>query len=138
MDITARLIEDLEWCKSYLAENKKRLTERYKFCANRLEEMGLQIRKSTAGFFLWICGNASFEQETDFFTYLMENAKVFIVPGKESFCEQPGWFRITFTSNSNYVNKGLERIEKAIRSYKRKDSVTADNSNSMHISHILF
>ncbi|GFT54457.1 1-aminocyclopropane-1-carboxylate synthase-like protein 1 [Nephila pilipes] len=114
MDIAARLIGDLEWCKSYLAENKQRLSERFKFCAERLKKLGLTVHQSFAGFSLWvdfksICGSESFEQEEDLFLYLLENARLFIVPGKQSFCEQPGWFRINFTYGSDYVNKGLTR-----------------------------
>ncbi|GFT54448.1 probable inactive 1-aminocyclopropane-1-carboxylate synthase-like protein 2 [Nephila pilipes] len=126
MDIAARFLDDLEWCKSYLAINKKRLTEKFKFCVDYMKDMGLNVRESAGGFFLWvdfrpICGSDSFEQEKDFFLYLIEKAHLYIVPGKELFCEQPGWFRLTFTSSPDHVEEGLKRLEKAIMRYKEKD-----------------
>ncbi|KAG8191697.1 hypothetical protein JTE90_016484 [Oedothorax gibbosus] len=124
MDITARFIEDLDWCKSYIKENQKRLTEKFQSCVKRIEEMGLNVRQSEGGFFLWVdfrkvCGSESLAQEKHFFHYLIENAKLYILPGAEMFCEQPGWFRLTFTNSPDHVNEGLNRLEEAVRNYKR-------------------
>ncbi|KAG8191696.1 hypothetical protein JTE90_016483 [Oedothorax gibbosus] len=124
MDIAARFIEDLDWCKSYIKENQKRLTEKFQSCVKRIKQMGLNVRQSEGGFFLWVdfrkvCGSESFDQEKLFFHYLMEKAKLYFVPGAELFCEQPGWFRLTFTNCPDHVNEGLNRLEEAVRNYKR-------------------
>ncbi|GIX98332.1 1-aminocyclopropane-1-carboxylate synthase-like protein 1 [Caerostris darwini] len=123
MDIAAKFVEDLDWCKRYLFINQQRLSEKFKQTANRARKMGLDVRESEAGFFLWldfrpICGSESFAQERDFFFYLMEKARLYIVPGEELFCAQPGWFRLTFSSNPDHVDEGLRRLEKALKNYK--------------------
>ncbi|GFY52061.1 1-aminocyclopropane-1-carboxylate synthase-like protein 1 [Trichonephila inaurata madagascariensis] len=129
MDITTRFLKDIEWCKSYLTINKRRLTEKFKFCVDYMKKMGLNVRESAGGFFLWvdfrpICGSDTFEQEQDFFLYLIEKAHLYIVPGKELFCEQPGWFRFTFTCKPDHVGEGLKRLEKAIISYQQKKKLS--------------
>ncbi|GIY99884.1 1-aminocyclopropane-1-carboxylate synthase-like protein 1 [Caerostris extrusa] len=111
MDIAAKFVEDLDWCKRYLFINQQRLSEKFKQTADRARKMGLNVRESEAGFFLWldfrpICGSESFAQERDFFLYLMEKARLYIVPGEELFCAQPGWFRLSFSSNPDHVDEG--------------------------------
>lgn len=126
MEIAARLIGDLDWCKMFISQNQARLQKEFYSCKKRLENMGLKVRDSSAAFFLWvdfrpICGLKSFDQELDFYNYLMNKVRVYIVPGKELFCAQPGWFRIAFTSNPDHVKEGFKRIEKAINDYRMKD-----------------
>ncbi|GBM64237.1 1-aminocyclopropane-1-carboxylate synthase-like protein 1 [Araneus ventricosus] len=123
MDIAAKFLEDIEWCKMYITTYQERLTEKFKHCVERVNEMGLNVRESSGGVFLWldlrpICGSDSFEKEMDLFGYLLEEYRVYIVPGKELFCAQPGWFRVTFTSYPEDVDEGLKRLEEGIKNYK--------------------
>ncbi|KAF8764171.1 1-aminocyclopropane-1-carboxylate synthase-like protein 1 isoform X2 [Argiope bruennichi] len=125
MDIAAKFLEDLDWLKKYLSINRQRITDKFKESLDYCRRMGLNVRASAGGFFLWldfrpICGSSSFEQERDFFLYLIEKAHLYIVPGEELFCAQPGWFRLTFTANPDHVNAGLKRLEEAIKNYSKK------------------
>ncbi|XP_054707114.1 uncharacterized protein LOC129216922 [Uloborus diversus] len=124
MDMAARYLEDLEFCKKFVATNQDRLTARSATYAKRLTDMGLNVRKSNAAFFLWvdfrnICGSESFRQERNFFEYLIEKFQLYIVPGEEFFCAQPGWFRICFTAFPDDVDEGFNRLENAMKEYER-------------------
>ncbi|CAL1276081.1 unnamed protein product [Larinioides sclopetarius] len=123
MNIAAKFLEDIEWCKMYITTYQERLSESFKHCIERVKEMGLNARESSGGFFLWIdlrpiCGSDSFEKEMDLFNYLLEDYHVYIVPGKELFCAQPGWFRVTFTTHPEEVDEGFKRLEEGIKKYK--------------------
>ncbi|KFM73436.1 1-aminocyclopropane-1-carboxylate synthase-like protein 1, partial [Stegodyphus mimosarum] len=126
MDIAARFIEDLEWCKMYISINKERLKTNFIACSAYLKKLGIHVRNSNAGFFLWldfhpVCGSKSFEQERDFFLYLINKMHLYIVPGAEFFTAQPGWFRLTFSGSPNHLNEGLNRLENGIKNYKPLD-----------------
>ncbi|XP_035208973.1 1-aminocyclopropane-1-carboxylate synthase-like protein 1 isoform X2 [Stegodyphus dumicola] len=126
MDIAARLLEDIDWCKAYVAEFKKRLQDKFTSCSTHLKKLGINVRDSKAGLFLWmdfrhVCGSKSFKQERDFFLYLLNEMHLYIVPGEELFSAQPGWFRMIFTGHPNNLNEGLRRLEQAIQNYKPLD-----------------
>ncbi|CAL1276077.1 unnamed protein product [Larinioides sclopetarius] len=125
MDIAAKFVGDSDWLKMYLSIYRQRISEKFKESFDFCKRMGLNVRNSSGGFFLWldlrpICGSSSFVQERDFFFYLIEKAHLYIVPGEELFCAQPGWFRLTFTANPDHVNAGLKRLEEAIKNYTLK------------------
>ncbi|XP_035220227.1 1-aminocyclopropane-1-carboxylate synthase-like protein 1 [Stegodyphus dumicola] len=126
MDIAARFLEDLEWCKTYIAEYKRRLLAKFTSCSTHLKKLGINIRDSKGGLFLWVdfrsvCGSKSFKQERDFFLYLLNEVHLYIVPGEELFSAQPGWFRMTFSGNPDHLKEGLRRLEDAIKNYKPLD-----------------
>lgn len=122
MEITARYLEDFGWCNYYISTLQQRLAEKYEHCVSFLEKMGLKTRQSSAGLFIWVdfrhlCGS-SFTEEEKFFEYLIKEMHLFINPGKQFYCDCPGWFRIVFANNPGDVNEGLVRLEKAVKLYK--------------------
>ncbi|XP_041354230.1 1-aminocyclopropane-1-carboxylate synthase-like protein 1 isoform X3 [Gigantopelta aegis] len=41
----------------------------------------------------------------------IEEGKVYILGGTASYCAEPGWFRIVFSTKKEFVEEGLRRIE---------------------------
>lgn len=122
MDIGAHLLEDIEWCKEFVSINRERMRSTFKYCHARLVKMNINTRHSGAAFFLWIdlrqvCEIRTFEDEINFFEYLIQHHHLYIVPGSELFCEQPGWFRFCFTGQSHHLGAGLDRLECALKEY---------------------
>ncbi|XP_022255350.1 1-aminocyclopropane-1-carboxylate synthase-like protein 1 [Limulus polyphemus] len=54
MNISAYLMEDLQWCETFTKENCSRLAKTYQLSKNKLEKLGLPVCESAAGFFLWV------------------------------------------------------------------------------------
>jgi aspartate/methionine/tyrosine aminotransferase len=53
--VASSLLEDHEFVRRYVAENRQRLTENYIFVAGFLKKHGLRFsRGSNAGFFIWV------------------------------------------------------------------------------------
>ncbi|XP_076310605.1 1-aminocyclopropane-1-carboxylate synthase-like protein 1 isoform X2 [Tachypleus tridentatus] len=54
MKISAYLLEDLQWCETFIKENCSRLAKACQLCKNKLEKLGLPVCESVGGFCLWV------------------------------------------------------------------------------------
>ena len=70
----------------------------------------------------------------DLFQNLFDQHKVYIVPGSEFGSKKFGWFRITFAVGSKKLEVAMERIEKALASYKRHVTTVSEKANHLGIS----
>lgn len=114
----ATLLENLEWCRYYISTYKRRLAVFYNVCINGLLQNGVKVRKCRAGHFLWVdlrylCAK-SFDRERELFNYFLKNFRLYIGPGQEFFCDEPGWFRIVFTQRIANLEEGLKRFTSAL------------------------
>jgi len=75
---------------------------------------GVRIRRSQAGFFLWIdlreflCDHATFNEELRLFEHLFECGRVFILRGQTLGCQQPGWFHFVFSLNDAIICEAVK------------------------------
>lgn len=118
----ATILEELEWCRYYINIYKRRLAVYYNVCVNGLRKKGVEVRKCHAGHFLWVdlrhlCAK-SFDGEKQLFNYFMNTFRLYIGPGEEFFCDDPGWFRIVFTQRPANLEEGLKRFTAALNSYE--------------------
>lgn len=120
----ATIINDKEWCDSfYIPTSQKRLAEAYHKARQRLEAMGVVVKKSVAGLFLWANMQAflqpcNADNENALFTALL-NGGVIISPGQMLHCSNAGWFRIVFAVTNEELEIGLSRIEAVLCKWKR-------------------
>ena len=117
-----QLISDREWIRAYIALNRQRLTQRYMQVKSTLETChGMKIRRSCAGFFIWIDlrelmpTEPTFDDERRLFEHIFECEGIFILRGQTLGCTQPGWFRIVFSVNDVTINEALIRIKIALK-----------------------
>ncbi|GBM64252.1 putative inactive 1-aminocyclopropane-1-carboxylate synthase-like protein 2 [Araneus ventricosus] len=54
MDIAAKFVDDLDWLKMYLSIYRQRISEKFKESIDYCKRMGLNVRDSSGGFFLWL------------------------------------------------------------------------------------
>lgn len=126
MKNVATLLENLQWCRYYIKTYKKRLAVYYDVCVKCLQNADIKVRKCTAGHFLWmdlrhLC-EKSFEGERRLFHYFLNNFQLYIGPGEEFFCDEPGWFRIVITQRPANLEEGLKRFTKALKSYESQNT----------------
>ena len=124
------LLTDEEWLdRVYFPENLKRLKTARDEMASSLREMGLKVLKSVAGFCLWVQmghlkGTTSSQEEANddeavFFRELLNEARIYIVPGQELLSSEKNWARILFACSAEERREFLVRLKK-FREEKRK------------------
>lgn len=122
MGLFANLIEDDTWIKEYVLNNKQRLACLHRFCMDFFETNSVRVRACPAGYTLWldlsqVCGE-NFDDEREFFKYLLNEHKLYIAPGEHCLCPVPGWFRIAISQRLTILRTGLQRFTEALKNYK--------------------
>ncbi|KAJ6786288.1 hypothetical protein PWT90_00828 [Aphanocladium album] len=121
LNMACALLEDRQWCRSYIATMRSRIAGAHKHVTEQLRDSGIPyLPGSNAGFFLWIDLSAHLPKEFDG----EENAEfalakkaleagVFLHP-QEEHGNKPGWFRLVYTQEPDIITEGIRRIKKVI------------------------
>ncbi|KAL8578076.1 hypothetical protein ACOMHN_055396 [Nucella lapillus] len=102
------LLADRKWLDEvYFPTYHKRLLHIFTAACSKLTKMGVPVHPSKAGIFIWadltkFMPEVTFKAEEELFLRFLE-AKVYVLPGKQSYCATPGWFRIIFASSEGNV-----------------------------------
>ncbi|KAF6818888.1 aspartate aminotransferase [Colletotrichum plurivorum] len=115
--ITTVMLSDSSFINHFVAENRYRLRTRYAEAAATLKRNGISYRRSNAAFFLW-ADLFSFWSPRMGSSYSSREAMAFVTTGGSSGSEEPGWFRITFALDRDYVHEGLARVVLALKSFE--------------------
>ena len=122
-DIVAEILSDDQWIEWYLKLNSARLTEQYQNVTKKIEQLDsrIVIRPSQAGFFIWadfrsILHEITFEEEECLFDIIFKHG-VYISPGVNLGCSEPGWFRIIFSVKGQWIDEAMKRLKTAIDVY---------------------
>ncbi|XP_013398600.1 1-aminocyclopropane-1-carboxylate synthase-like protein 1 isoform X2 [Lingula anatina] len=113
------MISDKKWLDStYFPMNRQRMREMFTFVTNELEDLGIKCHPSKAAFFVWanfspFMSEKTREEEMQLFQKLFA-AGVYIIPGTELFCVDPGWFRVLFSLQKPYLQEGLKRLRSVL------------------------
>lgn len=119
----ATFLSDCTWIRSFITLNRSRLTERYMHVKAELEMMGIRVRDSHAGFFIWgdlrpFMKEITFEEEKRLFDSFFEHG-VFMWCGYHLGCSQPGWFRFVFSLSSSVMTEGLKRVKATLDKFSK-------------------
>ncbi|CAI4214743.1 unnamed protein product [Parascedosporium putredinis] len=121
---TANILDDDAWVESYIATNRKKLAANYAIARAWADENGVSYAKGVnAAFFLWVDLGAVYRTKHPdrevvnadkvVMDALLRN-RVFLASGKAFGSEEPGWFRIVFSVNEEYLLEGLKRVLAAL------------------------
>lgn len=113
LSIGSAMLQDREWCHSFIGENRKKLAAAYKHITSGLTNMDVQyLPGSNAGFFVWIDLSPFLSDKERFPEFaLAEKFKrtgVFLHP-QEEHSIRSGWFRLVYTQDPKTVTEGLRR-----------------------------
>jgi len=118
--VAAKLLGDKAWLDSvYFPNNLERLESTFQVVNKRLTSLSVPVLRAQAGLFCWADFSKYLETndeegEMKLFDQLMDDAKVYIVPGSQFSCKVPGWFRIIFAVRKDALEAGLDQIEKVL------------------------
>ena len=125
--IGTAMLEDREWCRSFISMSRQRIAEAYKFVTGRFREIGVHyLTGANAGFFVWIDlspylpleSEGLSQKEREFaLAQRLVDAGVFLHPGEEHSLK-PGWFRFVYTMERRTVEEGLRRYVELFFSLK--------------------
>ncbi|PNF40153.1 hypothetical protein B7P43_G09761 [Cryptotermes secundus] len=116
----ASLLNDTVWLdEEFLPTHRQRLREAAHKTQNALISLGAKVQPAQAGFFLWanlrcFLPKVNHDEELALFKRFMAH-KVYLTPGSEMRCADPGWFRIVFSSAPHVLEEGLSRIADTIK-----------------------
>lgn len=121
--VTANMLEDDAWVQAYVRENRRRLSLHHRKVIIWAREHRVEYAPgSNAGFFVWANLGAVYRSHhagpvANLDAAVMDSLvahKVFLADGVRFGSEQPGWFRIIFSREEEYLDEGLRRIAAAI------------------------
>ncbi|KEY69284.1 hypothetical protein S7711_01735 [Stachybotrys chartarum IBT 7711] len=122
--VVANLLEDEAWVQCYLEENRTRLASRFEHVARWAKQHGIEYQAGVnAAFFLWVNLGATYRRlhggkdVSDIDNTVMDALlaqRIFVASGVNFGSEAPGWFRIVFSHQTDYLDEGLRRIITAI------------------------
>ncbi|KAF2356672.1 Aminotransferase class I/classII [Trinorchestia longiramus] len=112
-----------EWCdKFFLPKSQKKLNDCYQNALCLLTEEGIAVRPSQAGLFIWMnlrpfMGKRTTEEEMELFQAFI-TAGVYVVPGSELRCVEPGWFRLVMAVSEEELSVGIKRLSGVLKCWK--------------------
>ncbi|ELT96143.1 hypothetical protein CAPTEDRAFT_208240 [Capitella teleta] len=119
-DALARVISDKDWLDNvYFPTNYRRLKESHSYMEKRLTSLGITCHAAKSGFFIYANLSKYMKEQTEAEEMKLYNelkaAKLYMIPGSALRGRDYGWFRITFTSQKNTVELGLQRLEGVLK-----------------------
>ncbi|KAJ5169913.1 uncharacterized protein N7500_002696 [Penicillium coprophilum] len=138
---TSRILSDDAWVESFIQTNRERLTENYTLTIRFLESYRISYKKGgNVGFFVWVDlfdpirrqVNATLEKQVDagvpseqaaraLETKLQEillKHRIFLALGADFGGDVPGWYRIVFAHEKEYLKLGLSRMIEALAAFR--------------------
>ena len=120
----ANILEDTAWVQAYTSENRRKLSKRYEFVTAWARKNNITYAPGVnAAFFLWVDLGTVYRSrnpeakvesiDAELMAALL-GRKVFLASGKQFGSERPGWFRIVFAHDINYLERGLRRVLEAL------------------------
>ncbi|KAJ6093877.1 aspartate aminotransferase [Penicillium canescens] len=115
---TTVLLDD-KFTRLYIATNRHRLAESYRFATNFLRFHHIPYVECNAAFFVWmnlgsaLKGRAATDKDI---LARLRKEKVYIAVGTAYAAEEVGWFRMVFAHPQNVLEEGLNRMLRAIQS----------------------
>lgn len=117
--VATSLLLDDKFTSMYIATNRHRLAESYRFATDFLQSHQIPYVECNAAFFVWMNLRAGVKDhattDKDILARLRKE-KVYVAAGTASAAEEEGWFRMMFAHPHNVLKEGLNRMLRAIQS----------------------
>lgn len=113
--LITHLLNDKGWVSGFLQQARVRLTQAYEVMYKELKNANIPFVEPVAGVCVFVdlsqfLTEPSFEAEKALSDMLFERCQVNLSPGCLFYCSEPGWFRLTYTLDSQQVQTGIRRI----------------------------
>ncbi|MCH8486677.1 MAG: aminotransferase class I/II-fold pyridoxal phosphate-dependent enzyme [Candidatus Cyclonatronum sp.] len=130
--ILTNLLTSGAFLKRFIAENKLRLKNASATLHRLLAEADFPAERTDAGFFAWVdlskwLDSDTFENEMQLYNYVLEQARVNIMPGQFFHNPEPGWYRLCYARNEEMLTEGIRRIKSALQALD--DAKAATNND---------
>ncbi|GLJ27271.1 hypothetical protein SUGI_0535240 [Cryptomeria japonica] len=115
--LLSTMLSDSKFVNYYIAENKKRLSDRHKLLVSGLDKAGIKHLEGSAGLFCWVnmshlLPSNDLEGELKLWKRVLYGAGLNIPPGSSFNCMEPGWFRVCFADmNISTMEVALKRLQ---------------------------
>ncbi|BAE54535.1 unnamed protein product [Aspergillus oryzae RIB40] len=140
---TSRILSDDAWVQSFIQTNRQRLAENYTITIRFLESHQIPYKKGgNVGFFVWVdlfdpirrqvnatlkkqaeanvsSENAARALETKLQEKLLKH-RIFLALGADFGGDVPGWYRIVFAHEKEYLRLGLNRMINALGVFREE------------------
>ena len=112
----------LESSQASVSHMLKEYTRRRKLICKRTQEAGFECMKPKGAFYLFPSIKNFGMSSVEFSKYLLEKAKVLVVPGTEFGKYGEGFVRMSYATKYEKIEEAMDRVEKAVRKlcYKNK------------------
>ncbi|KAM0249508.1 hypothetical protein ACHAQJ_009014 [Trichoderma viride] len=127
--VFANVLEDEDYVENYIKENQRKLGTYYEYIVDWAKKNDIVYAPGVnAGFFVWVdLGRTYLKHQDKSLAVKSEDLdetvmnallrhKVFLASGARFGSEKPGWFRVVFSHDMEYLNEGLSRIVAAVTS----------------------
>ncbi|MDD5439407.1 MAG: aminotransferase class I/II-fold pyridoxal phosphate-dependent enzyme, partial [Candidatus Omnitrophica bacterium] len=106
-------IAALKGYKGVIGKSRRLYQERRDVLVEGMQELGFEVEKPRATFYVWIPVVERFTSIT-FAKHLLDNAQVVVTPGNGFGQTGEGFFRMALTVDKNRLKEAVERIRKVI------------------------
>eukprot|EP00250_Pteridium_aquilinum_P018044 c23912_g1_i1 orf=295-1857(+) len=119
------LLQDEDFVRGFLVENKRRLGKRFKAVLEGLQEAGIRCADSCGGLYCWVdlrhlLMASTSEGEENLWKKLLYEVKVSLTPGSACHYPEAGWFRLCFANvDDQTLDVALKRVYMFTEEMKR-------------------
>lgn len=114
--LLVQLLQDGDFVKGFLEENRRRLGFRYDATLKGLQHAGISCAESNGGLYCWVdlrhlLTSSSLVGETKLWKRLLYEVNVNVTPGSACHSAEPGWFRLCFANvDEQTLDLALRRV----------------------------
>lgn len=110
-------VEALKTPESEIQKMVERFNEKRKFVSKRLDDMGIDFIRPKGAFYIFL-RNPGGMGSRDFTEFLIEEAKVLVVPGNQFGSSGEGFVRISYATSMEKISEAMDRIESSLKKIK--------------------
>lgn len=113
------LLTDDAWVDRLLTESRRRLATAYHQVTTALADAGIGFVPASGGHFVWVdlrpaLTEPTFDAERALWRRLFDEGRVNISPGAVFHCDEPGWFRLCFATDTAVLREGAARLARTL------------------------
>eukprot|EP00741_Cyanophora_paradoxa_P021389 tig00021350_g20648.t1 len=111
------IVGDLDGALRFLASHQARLLAAHDRTVAVLADLDVPRVPASAGLFVWakLAPEAESEEDEARVFEALGSEGVYVMPGAQFHCPEPGWFRIVFAQEEGVLEEGLRRLAAAVR-----------------------